>query len=122
MTTTTWQSFWERLRERSDVRVERTQYKRIQAPMLCRSGGLMLFAEYHHGGTGARVRVYSDDPYKEGQLVEIALESSDEPLVVRAKVRWVDSLPGEQPARFDVGMDVLPLSLQDLQRLEQVLV
>ncbi len=90
--------------------------------MLCRSGGLMLFAEYHHGGEGARARLYSDDRYKEGQLIEIELESAAEPLVVRGRVRWIDSLPGEQPACYDIGIDVLPLSRPDLERLQQVLV
>jgi hypothetical protein len=122
--TTTWQAFWERVRDRSAVRVERSMYRRVQAPMLCRSGGLALFAEYHHGGKSARVRAYTDEPCKEGQLLELELVTpgeAHEPLVVRGKVRWIDRLTDDYPARYDVGLDVLPLSQQDHDRLSLVL-
>ena len=46
----------------------------------------------------------------------------EETLVVRGKVRWIDKLDGDYPARFDIGMDVLPLSNHDLERLNLVLV
>lgn len=122
MNTTTWAAFWSRVRERAKpVTVERNAYRRVQAPMLCRSGGLALFAEYHHGGKTERVRAYSDEPYREGQLVEIELETPEK-LVVRGKVRWIDRLEGDYPARFDIGMDVLPLSREDHERLNLVLV
>lgn len=97
-------------------------YRRVQAPMLCRAGGLEVFAEYHHGGQSAHVRAYSDEQYKKGQLIEIELMSKDEPLVMRGKVRFVDRLAGDHPARYDIGFDVLPLSKDDLDRLNLVLV
>jgi hypothetical protein len=122
MNGTTWQAFWSRVRERTSVSVERSAYRRVQAPMVCRSGGLALFAEYHHGGKTARVRAYSDEAYKEGQLVEIELVTKEDSLVVRGKVRWIDKLDDDYPARFDIGMDVLPLSNHDLERLNLVLV
>jgi hypothetical protein len=105
--------------------MERSAYRRVQAPMLCRSAGLALFAEYHHGGKSARIRAYTDERYRAGDMIELELVTPDEPnepLIVRGTVRWVDRLGGAFAARYDIGLEVLPLCEADLRRLSLVLV
>ena len=103
---------------------ERRQYRRIQAPVYCRPGGVPLLARRRQpvdlslGG----VRVYSDDRYRVGELMKMEFFAPDVPPVTyTAQVVWIDALPAGQPAKFDVGLKFVDLSPEALRFLATVL-
>jgi hypothetical protein len=103
---------------------ERRQYRRIQAPIYCRPAGVSLLARHREpvdlslGG----VRVYSDDKYRIGDLVKMEFFTEDSPGVTyTAQVVWIDPLPKDAPAKFDVGLKFVDLSPQALGFLAGVL-
>jgi hypothetical protein len=103
---------------------ERRQYRRIQAQLYCRPAGVSLLARHHEaldvslGG----VRIYSDEKYKVGSLLklELFLEGGS-PLTYTAEVVWIEALPKDAPARFDVGLKFVDLRPDALALLSGVL-
>ncbi len=102
---------------------ERRKFPRLNAPLFFRPRGLSLFQErpprdVDLGGA----RIYSDDPVKIGARLEVELFLPDEPTVTAGvEVVWVDELPADAPARYDVGLKFLELKLEDRARLSAVL-
>ena len=103
---------------------ERRQYRRIQAPVYCRPGGVSLLARNRQpvdlslGG----VRVYSDDKYRVGELVKMEFfVSGAPPVTYTAQVVWIDPMPKDSPAKFDVGLKFVDLSPEALTFLATVL-
>ncbi len=103
---------------------ERRRYRRIQAPVYCRPAGVRLLARRREavdislGG----VRVYSDEPYKVGQLVKMEFfVEGGPPLTYTAEVVWVEKQPRDAPARFDVGLKFVDLSPEALEFLRSLL-
>jgi len=102
----------------------RRQFPRVQAPVLHRPvtwfaiGMLRRAADDRLGGFCA----YSDERQKEGRLleVEVFLPKGDSVTVV-AEVAWIEPLPAGAPARFDVGLQYVKVSAEDLERLAPVL-
>ena len=104
--------------------LNRRRFLRIQAPVMCRPRSALAARAPHEvrdislGG----LRVYSDDPHPLGARLELELVLPDGALLVfDAEVVWVDPLPGESPARFDVGLRYLELQEGDRDRLQEVL-
>ncbi|MBS2022792.1 MAG: PilZ domain-containing protein [Deltaproteobacteria bacterium] len=107
---------------------DRRKFPRLKAPVLCRPAGLLLrlFAPSQErraidislGG----MRIFSDDPVKQGQRLELELFLPSGPNVVcKAEVAWVEELPKDAPARYDVGIRFTELREQDKARLGEVL-
>jgi hypothetical protein len=102
---------------------ERRKFRRIQAPVYCRPAGVSILARHHEavdvslGG----VRVYSDESYKLGSLVKMEFFVQDgPPHTYTAEVVWIESLPKQDPAKYDVGLkfvDLRPDALQFLMTL-----
>ena len=68
------------------------------------------------------VRVYSDDPMEPGHRLEVELRLPDESILTfLTEVVWLQELPADAPASFDVGLQFLDLTPEDLEALEAVL-
>lgn len=105
---------------------ERRQYKRVRAPVYCRTLGIsqrFLQArtqplDISLGG----MRIYSDEPVKKGLRLELELFLPDNTTVTcKVEVVWVDALPNGSPARHDVGLKFIDVSDEDRRRLGAVL-
>jgi c-di-GMP-binding flagellar brake protein YcgR len=107
------------------VAVDRRRFRRIQAPVYCRSAGLSFLAknraesiDLSMGG----IRVYSDQDYSVGEFLRLELFVADgEPATFTAEVMWREALPAGGPARFDVGLKFHELDQAALQLLTSVL-
>ena len=88
---------------------ERTAYRRIQAPLICRPAGLRIFASHDIGVAGdvARVRIFSDEAFELGDRLKlkIVLHGSASAKFY-AEVIWLEPLSRRAPARYDVGLHV----------------
>jgi c-di-GMP-binding flagellar brake protein YcgR len=103
---------------------ERRRYRRIQAAVYCRPAGVSLLARHREavdislGG----VRVYSDDAYRVGRLVKMEFfVDGGPPVTYTARVVWIEALPADGPARYDIGLKFVDLSPQALEFLNSVL-
>lgn len=89
---------------------ERRQYPRVAAPMYCRPARrrLMRRRQVVDLGLGG-MRVYSDDPFAQGDKLEIDLLTADgdEFVTCLTEVVWIRELPADAPARYDVGLRFL---------------
>ena len=102
----------------------RRRFQRVQAPVYCRPLGKPFFGPKSQPidiSTGG-LRIYGDDPMSPGDRLELELFLPDETSVVcEAEVVWVDPLPADAPARFDVGLKFLHVGQADLEKLAAVL-
>lgn len=103
---------------------ERRKFKRLHAPVLCRPAGAALVKgerEVQDISMGG-VRVFTDDTHQVGERLELELFLPDgEAVTLDVEVMWVDPLPPDGVAKFEVGMRFIELPTADAARLEQVL-
>jgi hypothetical protein len=116
-----WSAFWSKLTRAWARTPDFHRYRRIQAPSLCRPSGFVVFADVIVGPT-EHVRVYSDERFNPGQMLELDVEIDGMSLTCIARVKWTETLSGRDVARFDVALDVLPMSPETHARLTLVLV
>lgn len=91
--------------------------------MFCRPAGLRLY------GTGQAVdiglggaRIFADESVERGTRLELELILADGGVIVcKAEVAWVEAMPPESPARFDVGLQFTDVSPEDRLKLAKVL-
>lgn len=91
--------------------------------MLCRPAGIRLY------GTGQAVdiglggaRIFTDEGAERGTQLELELILADGTVIVcKAEVAWIEALPPDSPARFDVGLQFTDISQEDRLRLASVL-
>src|SRR5262245_33390406 len=103
---------------------EKRRYLRLNAAAYCRSVGLRLFSRPggHVDPFVSRVRIWSDERYDVGDrlIVEFFPESA-EPGAFRAEIAWIDELPDDAPARYDIGLRVVSLDESHKAALQSVL-
>jgi hypothetical protein len=108
---------------------DRRLYRRVKANVLARPvGGL---GQAHARRPDPRrvndismggLRVYSDETYQMGQRLEMEiLFTGGDSATLIAEVVWVENLPGDAPAKFDVGLRYVDVQPQDLDRILAVL-
>ena len=92
--------------------------------MYCRPAGMGFLARQREpvdislGG----VRIYSDERMKVGSLLKMEFFLPDvEPATYTAEVVWIEALPPEAPAKFDVGLKFISLEPRALKLLMQLL-
>lgn len=92
--------------------------------MFCRPAGVKLLNRHRApvdlslGG----VRVFSDDKYKVDDLVKMEFFAEGSPHVTyTAQVVWIDKMPNDDPAKFDVGLKFVDLTPEALKWLAGVL-
>jgi hypothetical protein len=108
----------------SDDHDDRRKYRRIRAALYIRPAGVEFLARQREpvdislGG----VRIFSDDEMKVGRLLKMEFFLADVPPVTyTAEVVWIERLPADAPARFDVGLKFIQLEPEALQLLSKVL-
>ena len=68
------------------------------------------------------IRLYADDPHTAGERLELELFLPDHSeLTCRVEVVWIETLPLDAPARFDVGVRFVEISDADRSRLAAAL-
>lgn len=107
-----------------DEALGRRHFRRFDAPITVRPVSILAMAiprrvnDVSLGG----VRAYSDERYKVGKRLELELAFPDgESATVLAEVVWVEALPDDAPARFDVGMRYVDTTAHDLTLLHRAL-
>jgi len=103
---------------------ERRKYRRIQTALYCRPAGMKFLARQREpvdvslGG----VRIFSDEAMRVGDFLKMEFFVQDvEPVTYTAEVVWIDALPPDSPAKFDVGLKFIQLDPGALQLLLKVL-
>jgi Tfp pilus assembly protein PilZ len=101
---------------------DRRKYPRIKAPIYYRPArfylGLRPIIDIGLGG----VRVYSDEKFKVGELLDLDLLLPDESILsFTVKIVWIKTLDDKQMASYDVGMEFLDIPPNILHKLENVL-
>ncbi len=106
---------------------DRRQFKRLNAPVLCRPLGVNASAQQQEkrsvqdislGG----VCVFTDDAHKQGEHLELELFlPTGETVTLDTVVVWVDPLPKGSPAKFEIGLRYEDVAADDLARLTAVL-
>jgi|SRR5581483_5106898 len=103
---------------------ERRKYRRIQAPVYCRPAGVEFLVRKRQpidismGG----VRIYSDTRFQSGELLKLEFFLPDAPpLVYTAEVVWIEELPKDAGAAFDVGLKFIQLEPEAARQLMTVL-
>jgi hypothetical protein len=68
------------------------------------------------------VRIYSDEEMHVGDLLKMEFFLAEvEPVTYTAEVVWIDPLPADGPAKFDVGLKFIQLDPAAMKLLLQVL-
>jgi hypothetical protein len=103
---------------------DRRRDRRIRAAVYCRPAGVEFLARQREpvdvslGG----IRIFSDDAMKVGELLKMEFFLPDTPPVTyTAEVVWIEPLPKDAPARFDVGLKFIQLEPAALALLMRVL-
>lgn len=104
-------------------RQERRRYPRLRAPVYCRPVGPLAATGGQPIDLGlGGVRVYSDDPMEPGRRLEVELRLPDEStLTLLTEVAWVQELPEGDAASYDVGLQFLDLTPEDVEALKVAL-
>ncbi len=67
------------------------------------------------------MRIFSDEPLKEGKGVQIELDlPSGRSVKTTAKVVWIEKLPPGSEGRFDVGLEFLMISNEAFNELRSI--
>ena len=102
----------------------RRRYPRIAAPVFYRPAGPDFL---HHRRAAVDVslggmRVYTDDHLEVGMRLEIdLLLDPDRTTTCWARVAWVEKLADGASAAFDIGLEFLDMSAEDLRLLKAAL-
>jgi PilZ domain len=103
---------------------ERRDYPRVEgAAILWRPAARLNFERRQATNvSGSGIRLHADTPHTAGERLELELFLPDRTqLVCTVEVMWVDVLPLDAPARFDVGMRFVDISYEDRSRLTTLL-
>ena len=99
------------------------QYRRIQANVLVRPVSFLAararrVRDISLGG----LRVFSDDEHRPGARLALELLLAQrEAVEFLAEVVWIERLPEDAPARFDIGLKFVEVPTGVMQRIESVL-
>jgi len=101
---------------------ERRRFKRVKAPVLYRSERLRYLARPAEDIGMGGVRIWSDEKLHVGERLRIDLILPEgEPVRALVQVAWHQALPDDAPARWELGLQMLELNKDDLDRLQAVL-
>jgi hypothetical protein len=100
----------------------RRKYPRLNAPILYRAAPFFSRRNPVINISLVGIRVYSDEEINIGKRLELELFLSDNTsLVCTARVVWQKPLPEGAVAKYEIGLEFLEISPDDLQRLVRVL-
>jgi hypothetical protein len=100
---------------------ERRKYHRIQAPVFCRPARVQIMRRAIDVSMGG-VRVYSDLELETGDELKMELFLPDgHPVEFTCRVAWIERLPKDAPAKFDVGLSFVDADEKSRRALQSVL-
>ena len=106
----------------SNTEENRRKYPRLNAPILYRAAPFFSRREPVMDISFAGIRVYSDEELNIGKRLELELFLPDNTsLVCTARAVWQKPLPEGADAKYEIGLEFLEISPDDLQRLAKVL-
>ena len=107
---------------KSTAEEDRRTYTRLNAPILYRAAPFFSRRQPVMNISLGGIRVYSDEGLNIGKRLEVELFlPNDMSMVCTAKVVWQQSLREGAVARYEIGLEFLEISPDDLRRLAKVL-
>lgn len=101
--------------------LDRRKYRRVNAPIFIQPVGPLSRHTLRDVSLGG-LRAYSDESHEVGERLQIELMLPDKSsLAVLVEVAWVNALPPESPALYDVGLRYIDIEPEELERLSVVL-
>ena len=106
-----------------DRRSERESYARLRAPVYFSRSRRPFWRKRRETAAELGVfRIYSDDAAPQGATVDLEVFLPDGTSVTcKAEVAWVEPLSPSDPARYDIGLDVIAMHPHDWERIVDVL-
>jgi hypothetical protein len=106
----------------STTEENRRKYPRLNAPILYRAAPFISRRNPVMNISLVGIRVYSDEELNIGKRLELELCLSDNTsMVCTARVVWQKPIPEGAIAKYEIGLEFLEISPDDLQRLAKVL-
>ena len=100
----------------------RRRFLRVKAPVLYRVIKVLGPQRPIHNISPVGVRIYSDKQLREDDLLEMELLlPNGQRIIATARVVWINKLPPDEDARFDVGLEFVNLPANATQELKYVL-
>lgn len=101
---------------------ERRRFKRVSLPMYFRDVRRRVSKNPVLDVSMGGLRVYSDEPLQIGErfAIEVVLDSE---MSINGVVRvaWIEELPEDEPARYDVGLEIVAAEPDQLKRLKTLI-
>jgi len=103
-------------------RTERRRFPRVMAPVFYRAPKIFTRKKKVTNISLAGVRIYSDEQLKEGEQLELEFFLPDgASLTAVGRVVWINELPPDYEALYDVGLEFTSFSEEAVDRLKSVL-
>lgn len=101
--------------------VDRRKYRRVNAPVFIQPVGPLQRHTLRDVSLGG-LRSYSDEPHEIGERLQLELLLPDKSsLTVLVEVAWVNELPDDSPAKYDIGLRYIDIEPEEIDRLSVVL-
>ena len=100
----------------------RRRFPRVKAPVQYRAIKVLSPQRRIHNISPVGVRIYSDEQLREDDQLEIELFlPNGQTIIATARVAWINKLPPDEDARFDVGLEFINLPANATQELKYML-
>lgn len=101
---------------------ERRQFPRVLAPIYYRSPRILTPKKRVSNVSLGGIRIYSDERLKVGKRIEIEIFLPNGFSVVAiTRVVWINELPQDSEAQYDVGLEFIHLPVGAMEELKEVL-
>lgn len=106
----------------ADSATERRRFKRVSLPMYFRDVRRRAIKNPVLDVGMGGLRVYSDELLQVGERfsIEVILEEASSINGI-VQVAWIEELPDEEPARYDVGLELVAAEPDQLKRLKELI-
>jgi hypothetical protein len=111
-----------RMSNQEKRQAERRRFPRVMAPIFYRSPRIFSPKRKITNISLGGVRIYSDEPIEVGKRLEIEFFlPEDVSIIAIVRVVWIEKLPPDARAPYDVGLEFIDLPPHALKELESVL-
>jgi len=110
------------MNESDRPKFRRRRFPRLKAPVLYRAFKVLAPQRRIYNISPVGVRIYSDEQLREDDQLEIELFlPNGQTIIATARVAWINKLPPDEDARFDVGLEFINLPANATQELKYML-
>ena len=101
---------------------ERRHFPRVVAPIYYRSPRILTPKRRVSNISLGGIRIYSDELLEEGKRIEIEIFlPSGFSIIAIVRVVWINELPADSEAKYDVGLEFIHLPVGAMNELKGVL-